>query len=1020
MAADPTLPTARTEALATTRRGWRPPLWMWLALFAGAGVAGIAYETRTSTLQSLLATRYAQRLTHDVVPGASGSIAFPKTGPYDARLGYSRIPAFAEALWLDGFTIASQARFSPELREANRLGLTPPYAEKDAAGLRLLGANGDTLFAFEDPGFRFASFEAIPDVLLRSLLYVENRELLEAERPFANPAVEWDRLARAALDLGGKQLGAGANVPGGSTLATQVEKYRHSPGGLTSEPREKLRQIASASVRAYANGRDTTSQRRALALTYLNTLPLSATPEWGEVFGVGDGLRAYYDADPARVAELLRATPDNADDAASRGLAFRQALSLVLSARRPTGLLHTGEPALRELTAQHLRALARDGVITPELRDAALAAELRFARGRRDMEAVAADKGVTRLRAWLGGTLGASPYELDRLDLSVATTLDARAQAEVTRRLRELASPAAVEALGLRQKNALASGDPARVVYAFTLYEQTPRGNLLRVHADSLGAELDVNDGIKLDLGSTAKLRTLVSYLEVFAELHAEHAGKSAQQLAALRDSLYASHLPDPLTEFAVTELAANPQLTLPELLDAAQGGRYSASPHERFFTGGGVHQFANFDASDNTRVMSVREAFRRSVNLPFVRMMRDVARYEAARIARAETPAERHSALLRYADQEGRSIVAAAHRRLADAPQGELIARLVARKRPTPKRVAAILRSVNPSGERAWFEAELLARAPQAVALSPDARRRLYEVLDPAELSLSDRGWLAGVQPLELWTAQQLYANPALSRASLLSASDRARLEASEWLFKTKNERARERRLHELREQDAFLRIHERWVRVGYPFDSLVPSYATAIGSSADRPAALAELMGILASGGVRFGERRVEALAFATATPYETNFAAGDVSAVRVLNEDVARAVRGALGDVVANGTARRVAKTFASADGTLIPIAGKTGTGDHRFKTFSRGGMKTGERVLNRSAVFTFIVGERHFGVVTAYVAGESAAEYKFTSALPLEVLRALSPAIAPLVGSAPIASDALAAPERVVSR
>jgi cell division protein FtsI/penicillin-binding protein 2 len=177
---------------------------------------------------------------------------------------------------------------------------------------------------------------------------------------------------------------------------------------------------------------------------------------------------------------------------------------------------------------------------------------------------------------------------------------------------------------------------------------------------------------------------------------------------------------------------------------------------------------------------------------------------------------------------------------------------------------------------------------------------------------------------------------------------------------------------------------------------------------------------MGILASGGVRFGERRVEALAFATATPYETTFAAGDVSAVRVLNEDVARAVRGALGDVVAHGTARRVAKTFASADGTPIPIAGKTGTGDHRFKTFSRGGVKTGERVLNRSAVFTFIIGERHFGVVTAYVAGEFAAEYKFTSALPLEVLRALSPAIAPLVGAAPIASDALAAPERVASR
>jgi hypothetical protein len=258
------------------------------------------------------------------------------------------------------------------------------------------------------------------------------------------------------------------------------------------------------------------------------------------------------------------------------------------------------------------------------------------------------------------------------------------------------------------------------------------------------------------------------------------------------------------------------------------------------------------------------------------------------------------------------------------------------------------------------------------------------------------------------------------LTRSELLAASDRARIDAAEWLFKTRNERARERRLHELREQDAFLRIHERWVRLGYPFDSLVPSYATAIGSSADRPAALAELMGVIASGGLRLGERRVEALAFATGTPFETNFHAEDVSAVRVLPEEVARAVRGALGEVVASGTARRVASTFTDAGGAVIPIAGKTGTGDHRHKTFARGGAKTGERVLNRSAVFAFLIGERHFGVVTAYVSGESAAEYKFTSALPLEVLRALSPAIAPLIGAAPIASDALASPERVASR
>jgi hypothetical protein len=310
----------------------------------------------------------------------------------------------------------------------------------------------------------------------------------------------------------------------------------------------------------------------------------------------------------------------------------------------------------------------------------------------------------------------------------------------------------------------------------------------------------------------------------------------------------------------------------------------------------------------------------------------------------------------------------------------------------------------------------ELSARAPRAATLAARDVARLYATLGPDALSLSDRAWVARVDPVALWVAEQLWASPSATREQLVAASETARREASAWLFRTRNKRAQERRLGELRERDAFAQIHARWARLGYPFDSLVPSYATAIGTSADRPAALAELMGIIAAGGVRYPEVRLASLAFARETPYETNFAPAQPAVERVLDADVAQVVRAALGDVVAQGTARRVANTFSTPQGDAILVAGKTGTGDHRFKTFARGGAQTGERVLNRSAVFAFVLGERHFGVVTAYVAGPSAAEYRFTSALPLEVLRALSPTIAPLVGAAPIAreADALAMP------
>lgn len=55
----------------------------------------------------------------------------------------------------------------------------------------------------------------------------------------------------------------------------------------------------------------------------------------------------------------------------------------------------------------------------------------------------------------------------------------------------------------------------------------------------------------------------------------------------------------------------------------------------------------------------------------------------------------------------------------------------------------------------------------------------------------------------------------------------------------------------------------------MGYPFDHLVPSLATAIGSSGDRPAALSELVGIIQNDGVRLPTLRIDTLHFAANTP-------------------------------------------------------------------------------------------------------------------------------------------------------
>jgi membrane peptidoglycan carboxypeptidase len=184
--------------------------------------------------------------------------------------------------------------------------------------------------------------------------------------------------------------------------------------------------------------------------------------------------------------------------------------------------------------------------------------------------------------------------------------------------------------------------------------------------------------------------------------------------------------------------------------------------------------------------------------------------------------------------------------------------------------------------------------------------------------------------------------------------------------------------------------------VRVGYPFGHLVPSLATALGSSGDRPAALAELMGIIENDGIRQPTRRIDRLDFAVGTPYETRFANHGEAGERVMAPEVAAALRNGLSEVVEGGTARRLSGAFKLPDGTPLAVGGKTGTGDNRI-VLGRGA--TRGVAMNRTATFVFYLGPRHFGTLTAYVIGPQAASYHFTSALPVQILKSMGPILLP---------------------
>lgn len=952
-----------------------------------------AWELRSSTLQAHYFSRLAARLTYGVEPGPSAAIRFPRAGPSDERLGYTRIAGHVQRLAPQGYRVTAQARQSQPLLDYESHGLSAPFHEKSQAGLQLLDRRGTPLFEQRYPQRVYARFDAIPPLMVDTLAFIENRELLSAREPTHNPVIEPARLARAVAERAIAAADPDYPAAGGSTLATQIEKYRHSPEGRTASVAEKLRQMASASVRVYLDGKDTQPARRRLVTDYLDSVPLGAAAGHGEVHGIGDGLWAWYRADFEAANRALR--QPQVTQAQAR--AFRQVLSLIIAQRRPSFYFGSGREQLAQLTSGYLRLLAEAGVIAPALRDAALAQPLVLhdGDGLTPPHDFSTRKAQSQLRVQLAALLDTPRlYDLDRLDLTAHVSIDAGLQDAVTEQLRALRAGDAARAAGLVGPHLLARNHTAGLVYSFTLYERTESGNRLRVQTDNLDQPFDLNAGSRLELGSTAKLRTLVTYLEIVAELHRQHGGLGEDELRRV-----AAAPRDRLTRWAIDYLAGTGDRSLQAMLDAAMQRRYPASPDETFFTGGGAHRFENYKREDDARSPTVAEALRDSINLAFIRVMRDIVHYHIARdpaagLLEAPDGSQRAALLARFADREGSAFVRQFDRQYRGKTPAEILELLADSARASPDGLAVVFRSLRPEARLDEFESFLRKRLP-----SRASARSLYERHAPGRYSLADRGWLARVHPLRLWVAAWRSAHPEGSLAQALAASREERQQAYAWLFQPRARAAQDQRIAMLLELAAFERIHKSWQRLSYPFDDLVPSYATAIGSSGDRPAALAELMGIIVNDGLHYPTVRIERLHFAAATPYETVLQHTPAPPEHVLAPQVAATVRRALVQVVEQGTARRLRGAFERPDGTQVEIGGKTGTGDNRIHLYARG-RPAASRVLNRTATFVFFIGMRHFGTVTAYVPGSEARDYRFTSALAAQVLKALVPLLRPV--------------------
>jgi len=680
-----------------------------------------------------------------------------------------------------------------------------------------------------------------------------------------------------------------------------------------------------------------------------------------------------------------------------------------LSQRRPSYLLGSGYKALQNLTDSYLRILAEQGVISESLRDAALqVSTVRLPKSdQMPVKFMSEQKTQNVLRTRLAKTLGVkSNYELDRLDLTVKTTLDYNTQQAVTHALRQLSDPNKARSAGIVGFRMLNEDiDLAPIVYSLMLFERGEKGNLLRIQTDNYDQPLDINEGIRLDLGSTAKLRTMVHYLELVTEIYQQYKGLSPQELSRIE-----LHPRDYLSAWAIGQLRANRQINLEDLLNQALDRRYSASPYESFYTGGGVHTFNNFTSDENAKIMSVRDALRDSVNLVFVRLMRDLVYhhlYKPEGIARwLEIPDDprRMEYLERFADKEGLVYLRRFYDKYHGKPTDEIIELLTQRVFAKPSRLAMLYQAVYPNADSHALSSYLNAHL-SATALDAEDIEQLHQKYSPENFDLQDQGYITKVHPLELWLVSYLVQHPYASRAEVIAASTEQRQNVYRWLFKSSRKNAQQRRIMTLLEDEAFKQIHTAWDRLGYPFGSLTPSYATSIGASGDRPAALAELMGILRNDGMRLPTVRFDSLHYAQATPYETVLDKLPEQGQQVLAPEVAKAARGALIGVVEAGTAGRLRGIYKSTDGRPLSVGGKTGTGDHRREIWGAGGRLIDSIFISRAATFTFFLGDRFFGVITAYVAGADAERYHFTSSLPVQIIKFLEPTLAPLLNKSP---------------
>lgn len=936
-------------------------------------------ESKTGWVQSRVITKYLEGIDFTLSEGPQVDIYYPKEGPLNERYGYTRVGEWISKL--KDYAVKAQAKLSPKHLKLVNSGINPVYEVKDSVGTQIYDSIGQPLYD-KTPTTQFQKYEDIPDVLIAILLFIENKELLNSN-PNYNPAIEIDRLARATVTyVLGKITHPKERTAGGSTLATQMEKYSFSKDGKTNSGSDKIYQLISASLRAYQDGPTTYEARKKIILKYFNTMPLGASPNFGEVYGYGEALKAFYGvelADEITVLNQLFQTDQLYSE--EQLAALNRALQLIISVRNPSYL--SKPEKLKELKTIYVKILVENNIIRSRAFDTLSLFQSKQTPELQKKNFVE-NKAQDLIRKKVSKLLKLDYQSLDKLDLKVYSTIRNDIQVAATDFFAQLKDEEFINEHNLKVPKLLDRTDPQKVTYSFNLFELQNGQAKLRAIYDNMNQPFSFNDSSKLELGSSAKMRVLVTYLDAMSKAFEEKQnGKLVSE--------------DSISQF-VREFNSN---NLEELLEASIERKFSASPNEPFFTGGGLHKFANYNDEDDGKVVTIKEALMRSINLPFVRTLREVVQFYKNRnpnfLDKKDVEVKKEL-LNEFVDKESRVFLVRYFKFLKNKKVDDLDQYVTFELTKGPIGAAAVINYLHPNfTDDEVFESLATyytkAHSPKEIK----AIKELHKNFQAGIFDINDIGYLAKLHPILLYITKAMINNKDITLTELIKESYDVRIESYEWLFKTRHINEQYKRVDIVLESQAFQMILQQWLDLGYPFETIVPSLATALGSSGDKPIALAHLVGILLNDGKTTEDVSVEKYHFAKSTPYEAILERKPFeTSKQIIRPEVAKVARKALQNVVEGGTAVRMRGVY-----DPMIVGGKTGTGDNRLELHDSAGNMTESTPVNRTSTFVFYIGERWFGSITIYVDKDEAEHSTFTSSLAVGLMNLLSQEIKPII-------------------